>query len=89
MEDDRRFILTDNYKGNFIVPIKDNLLRPEFDKMFLTEVVSELNYLNGLCKELWEENRQLRKENKWLKQSNMNLEKIAYPLQKYIGEDKE
>jgi hypothetical protein len=83
-EDNRRFTLSDEYDGNFTVPVKDNLLRPKYDKMFITEVVDELNYLNGLCKDLWEENRKLRKENEWLTQSNRNLSKRAYPMQGYI-----
>ena len=32
------------------------------------------------------ENIQLKQENKWLKQSNKNLGKIAYPMQQYNGD---
>lgn len=35
------------------------------------------------------ENIQLRQENEWLKQSNKNLEKIAYPTQRYFNGDVE
>ena len=39
--DDRRFVLSDEYKENFQVPIKDRI---GYDYMFITEVVYELNH---------------------------------------------
>lgn len=40
---ERRFQLTTDYKGNFSVPINDDLR--EYDSMMITEVVHELNAL--------------------------------------------
>ena len=64
---ERRFNLTEEYDGNFSMPIKDN--QSISNKMFITEVVCELNDLHR-DKEYWKmryhtmvnENAMLRNE---------------------------
>ena len=83
-EDDRRFVLSDLYMGNDTAPIRDNLLRPEYDKMFYTEIVEEMNYLHKMNKELWEENRQLRHWNECLAEKrHKELEDMTVKIDRY------
>jgi len=68
-DSDRRFELTEKYKGNFTIPVRDKKRDYPHDEIFITELIYSIN-------ELYFENCELKRKNYKLQRKVDRLERI-------------